>query len=195
MIGWGNYENTIGLVLAFTAPVAMELGIHFNRPYIDLEKEDINLYKGIYENLIREFSKSDAKSEAIIHSGIGYLYALFGRFENVPDVNDKVITALRNIVCRDFSAVITTRQLAGLLKLSHKGLNERCVQKIGRSVKQFVLELRMTEAKRLLAFSPLTNSEIAYASGFDDPSYFARIFRKKVGYSPTIFRKKYRKEA
>ncbi|MBA4057099.1 MAG: AraC family transcriptional regulator, partial [Marivirga sp.] len=45
--------------------------------------------------------------------------------------------------------------------------------------------------RRLLLYSKLNNSEIAYKLGFEDTSYFSRIFKKKTHLSPTTFRQKY----
>ena len=48
------------------------------------------------------------------------------------------------------------------------------------------------ESKRLLAHSDLNVSEIAYQLGFEDPSYFTRLFRQVEGLSPREFREEYR---
>jgi len=44
------------------------------------------------------------------------------------------------------------------------------------------------EARRHLAYSNLTVSEIAYALGFSDPAYFSRVFSRATGASPRVFR-------
>ena len=44
------------------------------------------------------------------------------------------------------------------------------------------------EARRHLAYSNLTVSEIAYALGFSDPAYFSRVFSRTTGASPRAFR-------
>jgi AraC family transcriptional activator of pobA len=46
----------------------------------------------------------------------------------------------------------------------------------------------MLEAKRLLLYSNMTISEVAYFLGFDDPAYFSRVFRQDEGVSPRGFR-------
>jgi len=57
-------------------------------------------------------------------------------------------------------------------------------QQTGQTFEQYVITQRIDFAKRLLR-DPLHNvSEVAVRSGFSDPSYFARVFRKQVGCSP-----------
>ncbi|MBP0904284.1 helix-turn-helix domain-containing protein [Mariniflexile gromovii] len=49
----------------------------------------------------------------------------------------------------------------------------------------------LLEAKRLLIHTTLSAKEIAYDLGYDDPAYFNRLFSKKIGDAPNVFRKKY----
>ena len=49
----------------------------------------------------------------------------------------------------------------------------------------------LLEAKRLLIHTNLSAKEIAYDLGYDDPAYFNRLFSRKIGDAPNIFRKKY----
>jgi AraC family transcriptional regulator, transcriptional activator of pobA len=54
-----------------------------------------------------------------------------------------------------------------------------------------VLEARIIrEARRNLAYSNLSVSEIAYALGYNDPAHFSRVFARATGHSPRAFRKR-----
>jgi transcriptional regulator len=55
--------------------------------------------------------------------------------------------------------------------------------------------MKITEAKRLLLYTTLNINEIAFKLGFEDNSYFAKIFRQKTSFSPTAFQKKYLKKS
>ncbi|MEZ5720242.1 MAG: AraC family transcriptional regulator [Paracoccaceae bacterium] len=46
------------------------------------------------------------------------------------------------------------------------------------------------EARRNLAYSNLSVSQIAYGLGYEDPAHFSRVFRRATGLSPSAFRKK-----
>lgn len=46
------------------------------------------------------------------------------------------------------------------------------------------------EARRQLAYSNLTISQVAYGLGYEDPAHFSRVFRRSTGLSPTAFREK-----
>lgn len=58
----------------------------------------------------------------------------------------------------------------------------------GISPLQYVTELRMTRAKILLRDTNHPVADIARLLGYDNLSYFCRLFRKSSGYSPSDFR-------
>jgi len=49
----------------------------------------------------------------------------------------------------------------------------------------FLTTLRINEAERLLKEKPITVKEAAFASGYQDPNYFTKIFKKVKGFLPT----------
>lgn len=53
---------------------------------------------------------------------------------------------------------------------------------------QFILKIRIDRAKELLDFTDKSIANIAESSGFQDQNYFARIFKKITGVSPTQYR-------
>ncbi len=56
---------------------------------------------------------------------------------------------------------------------------------------QLILEERLKFAKSLLnKHNEISIKEVAYAAGFNDPNYFARVFRKVEGATPSEFREK-----
>ena len=65
----------------------------------------------------------------------------------------------------------------------------------GQSPKEFVSEFRMKRAFMYLDSSNMTISEIAYKTGFNDPVYFARLFKQRTGMTPKAYREKKDKTA
>ena len=85
-----------------------------------------------------------------------------------------------------FSAEQVARKL-GLSPRRVQGL----LQETGTSFTERVLELRLQRSRSMLArprHDALKVSQIAYASGFNDISYFNRCFRRRFGASPTQYR-------
>ncbi len=57
----------------------------------------------------------------------------------------------------------------------------------GLSLRAFCNDLRLIDAKALLQSTDLSVSEVAYEVGFEDASYFIKLFREKYGVSPGKF--------
>lgn len=60
------------------------------------------------------------------------------------------------------------------------------------NVWDYVTELRMEEAKRLMSTTDKKRYEIAYAVGYESPEHFSRMFKRVLGLTPAEFRKKVR---
>ena len=76
---------------------------------------------------------------------------------------------------------------ADTLGLTRRKLATLCQDVIGKRAKDVIAERLNLEARRLLRFQNLSAKEVAYQLGFDEPSYFARFFRKLNGVSPSQF--------
>jgi AraC-like DNA-binding protein len=60
---------------------------------------------------------------------------------------------------------------------------------IGTSIMNYHLDLKISEAKRLLRETKMSVSEISEHLGFESQSYFSRCFKSRVGHPPQSFRK------
>jgi AraC family transcriptional activator of pobA len=82
----------------------------------------------------------------------------------------------------------TPQDYANRLSIHVNHLN-RCVKKVtGKTTSEMITDRLMVEAKKLLAHSARNVAEISYSLGYDDPSYFAKIFRQYNGITPTAFK-------
>lgn len=68
-------------------------------------------------------------------------------------------------------------------------LNRICQSVVNKSPIQIVHEHLISEAKKYLLNTSYSISEISYFLNIDDPAYFTRFFKRKVGVSPSDFRK------
>lgn len=80
-------------------------------------------------------------------------------------------------------------EYASRLNVSRVYLNEAVKATTGVSVGKYIRATVMVNAKRLLAHTTMNISEIAQSLGYDDASYFERMFRKESGMTPSEFRK------
>lgn len=98
--------------------------------------------------------------------------------------NSEPFTALLQFVHSNLSSDITISQLCKVAGMSKSQLFREFNSTFGISPKQFVLNERITHARLLLQQEDISVKEACYASGFSDPNYFVRAFKKIVGVTP-----------
>lgn len=79
-------------------------------------------------------------------------------------------------------------KMASELCVGRAQLNRKLKAITGMTTKDYVLQLRLAQAKDLLANTNLTVAEITFRCGMDDPGYFSTVFRKATGQTPLTFR-------
>jgi len=80
------------------------------------------------------------------------------------------------------------QQLADLAEMSRFHFCRSFKQSTGLSPHQFLLHLRINEAKRLLKSTKLGIAEIANLLGFSEQSHFTMTFHKFIGTTPARWR-------
>lgn len=78
--------------------------------------------------------------------------------------------------------------LANEMKMNRISLYRNFMREFDISPKQYMIEVRMSRAKELLRSSEFSVKSIAYSVGYSDQLYFAKVFRKKTGYTPSAYR-------
>lgn len=81
---------------------------------------------------------------------------------------------------------------ADLLSITPKALNKRISRYSELTPNDIIKERIILEAKRLLVHTQLSVKEIGYKLGYDDTSYFIRLFTKQAETTPQNFRLQYR---
>jgi len=102
-----------------------------------------------------------------------------------------LVHRFRHLLERHFREKHQVQDYADLLGVTSDYLNERTKHYNGTRAGAFIRERILVEAKRLLHYTDETVAEVAYALRFNDPSYFARFFKRYTGVSPTRFRQKH----
>jgi AraC family transcriptional regulator, transcriptional activator of pobA len=107
---------------------------------------------------------------------------------NIADRKKQVLSEFRKLVNNRFAELKTPKGVARELNITPNYLNAICREIYDKTVSEIIQERVILEAKRLLAHTGLSVSEITYKLGFKDNSYFGRYFKKVVGLPPEKFR-------
>ncbi|MBM6498465.1 AraC family transcriptional regulator [Flavobacterium macrobrachii] len=98
-----------------------------------------------------------------------------------------------NKVClfiqNNFYTKISLKQVADLIHLTESNFCKFFKKATGKTYSDYLNELRINEACRLLVQSEKTISQISFDCGFETLSYFNRVFLNKKGFTPSTYRK------
>jgi len=110
------------------------------------------------------------------------------RHGEAPPRPNALVERFQASVERDFRRRHRVADHAAALGVSPGHLNAACQAQVGTSAGERIRRRITVEAQRLLLYTDLTAAEIADRLGFEDPSYFARFFRREAGSAPSAFR-------
>ena len=132
---------------------------------------------------------------------IGALYSLFGEIVDrhlytlasgsSPIPGDKSILNLKKLLAfirTNYSGAITLSDMARVVDMSPKYLGSFFKNMTGKTPFEYLAEYRIEKAAQKLLNSPSSVTEIAFACGFSDISYFIKTFKNHKGISPRRFR-------
>lgn len=106
----------------------------------------------------------------------------------VNHLNDDKIDKVYNYIRENFNKRLKLEDAANLLNMSVVSFTRLIKQRTGKSFVDFVNEIRLGYATRLLIESSKSVAEICFECGFNNISNFNRIFKKKQGVTPSDFR-------
>jgi len=91
-----------------------------------------------------------------------------------------------------FSKELEIGRLASDYNISAAHFTREFKKYVGESPKQYILRLKLSRSRELIRHTNLPISEVAEKCGFENVTYFNRIFKARYNESPTGFRNKYK---
>lgn len=176
---------------------------------------NFHFYSGYLDRIIFSFDAGDCRQkigilcELILHEYRHHpehpdvyrhlLSALLAKLEadgrhHIPHEHN--VSNPRQIAFRNFLSILEDnyKRTAGVglyaekMNTSIRNLNHLCQSILGKSVSEIIETRKIIEARRLLLNTGMTIAEIGYSLGYNEKSYFTRVFRKKTGRTPSDFR-------
>lgn len=185
----GFYNNTISLHFAYEAAP--------HRPDIEtiefFDAPNLDVFLTLTNTLVHSHTMQAPARDALVK---GLVLALCGLFRNIVETGTdhlngdvgKVFQA-KCLVREQFSnPELRVQDIAAMLGCSADYLSHLFHCEAKERLTHYIQRIRIEGALLALETTALNISEIAYASGFADPAYFARVFKQHKGVSPQEFR-------
>lgn len=103
------------------------------------------------------------------------------------------ILKVKNFISKNYMDELRLPELASLAGMSSSAFSRFFKLHTGRNLSEYIIDLRLGYAARMLVDTAKSISEIGFDCGFNNLSNFNRIFKKKKGCSPSEFRESYHK--
>ncbi|MBR1879223.1 MAG: helix-turn-helix domain-containing protein [Prevotella sp.] len=103
------------------------------------------------------------------------------------------IQKVRSFIDQHYRDEIRLNQIADIAGMSSSAFSRFFKLHTGRNLSEYIIDLRLGYASRMLVDSTNSIAEIGYSCGFNNLSNFNRIFKKRKGCSPSEFRENYHK--
>lgn len=165
------------------ANVSLQMGTCFNRlgqlcELIDLEMRhpapDLSVVRHLLSALFIMIESEKKKVAAHDSEGLA--------------IQNETFLAFLKILEDNFRRPLSVEFYAEKLFMSSRNLNLICQKIMNQSVSELIETRKLTEAKHLLAHSAKSVSEIGFELGYNEKSYFSKVFKKKAGVTPSEFR-------
>lgn len=149
-------------------------------------------------NCIEEYQKSNPGRLLMLEYLVGQLIVHLSR---IPKALQRELSKTDNssiVYYRRFTQLIRTSnsykksidEYASNLKITSGHLSRICSAIAFKSPREIIMDYYLSQAQLLFSDVDKSIAQICYSLGFEDPSYFARIFKRKTGMTPNEFRKK-----
>ena len=171
-----------------------------NPPFMHLHREERPKVQSLFMEIYQEYSNDSSLKEQKLRSLVHLLYVDLSRLYTIRDDHQLIASTtylstlkrLNESIQRNFKIHKSVSFYADELHITAKHLNRITASTLGKTPSDLIYERILLEAKRQLVHSNATLSAIATDLGFDDNSYFSKVFVRRVGVTPSAFRKSYK---
>ena len=195
-------ENTRGWVIRYSSDFIPQSSFNFYSTFIDNINFELDVdfcsstMHDLCEIMVRENELEPVDLKITRH----LLLAILSKLEtgtkkqfldeNVAG-NSQLITFnnFLQILEYNYKRPVGVEFYAEKLNMSARNLNLISQAVFGKSITDIIETRKLIEARKLLLSSEKSVSEIGFELGYNEKSYFSRVFHKKTGTTPTTFRK------
>ena len=159
----------------------------------------------VYQNLIGQIKLFSESLETYTLEAVGSLVKIFLIQSNnhcslrksdnpqLIESGNRILRNFKQLLNKKYATAHMVSDYAGEMAVTSDYLNKTIKNLTGRSAKDHIQSKLITEAKRSLLFNTISNKELAFELGFEEPAHFNNFFKKCTGQTPSEFRMSSRK--
>ena len=139
--------------------------------YFGTEHYDVKLFSLVVELLVHVYD----------------IYISQGSLKNISHMNHR-ITGIVEYITRNYKSPLSLSRIASHFNISRYYLCKLFKENIGMTFSDYLNNIRIMEAKKLLVSTQMRITKIADKVGYTNTSYFCKVFKKTMGMSALEYR-------
>lgn len=162
--------------------------------FINLTRQDEAVFESQIHLIKLEIAKKEDNYKEMAFSFFQTLLFLVERLKKKQSPFDvsahaeyQTALSFRNLIYENIDRFLSLEEYRSLLSISSRKLTEISKKYLGDTPANVIRELKILEAKRMLANQKVNIQEVVYRIGFDQPTYFTKYFKKATGMTPKEF--------
>lgn len=178
------------LMKRFSYSIFNEIG----NPFISLSSTDAIKFETVCSLIKSEIKTKDYFHKEQVFSLVQTILFQIERLKKKQntfgvDTNKEHHTAFlfKKIIYEHIDTFLTLDEYCSKLNINIKNLTSISKEFLLDTPANIIRQVKILEAKRILANHKTTAKEVAYALGFDQPTYFTKYFKKETGLTPKQF--------
>ncbi|MEW9052272.1 MAG: response regulator [Neobacillus sp.] len=204
MLQHGEKENLIKEMISYIHHLAAEERLNvqvlsifqqdmLQMVYSYLGQKEVQAHKLFKDSKSQDMYKSSTGSIDSMSNWITYFINKAVDYTEEVTKPQSVIAKVKEYINHNLQDDISRDDIASVVFLNPDYLTRIFKKSTGLSLTEYVAEQRIKRSTSLLIFSDMQISEIAQKVGYDNFAYFSNKFKKITDFTPSDYRKKYRK--
>ena len=203
---WKQTQNVDGFLILFTEEFLHNNQIKFQdisytypyneslyEPIINLDEHNYKSFYALISCLFQEYYLQNTPAKQEILQNL--LRTTFLKIRSYPTKEHKVIDSdkkdlfirFQKMLNEKISITRNAKDYCIFLNVSYRKLNLTCKTLTNKTIKEFIDDFLILNAKRLLSGRGKNISQVAYLSGFDEVTNFSKFFKKHTKQTPKDF--------
>ena len=148
----------------------------------------------LYREAIRTATRQEAYFQQLLAGIVNHLLGLMFMTSHNRELSaspqlPQIVERARSFMEASVEKEVSMPDVARHLNVSYATFRHTFKKYTGLAPAQYFINLRLHRAKELLRSTPASIKEISYRLHFETPEYFTTLFKKRIGTSPSSFRK------
>lgn len=171
---------------------------HFTNK-LHLDRSELAKMEFILNSMIMEHQHKMEGYKTLISNKLEELIVLLSRhYSNLEATEAKSLVRIGKVIDfleNNYAEKVYIDHLAEMAFMSPRNFQRIFKKALGETPSNYIMQIRLQKARKLLRTSDITMAEVAHTCGFTDDKYFIKCFKKTFNITPVKFRMRYRTSA